>query len=102
MRYKKAVIATGVRAVRPEIPGLAATVFSLTACPDRLAVIGGGPIGCELAQAFHRLGAKVTLLHRGSHLLNKEDVEAAAIAQTALRGCRSQGVPPLTRLQNRA
>ncbi len=91
LHYKKAVIATGARAVRPNIPGIEEvgfltneTVFSLTECPDRLAVIGGGPIGCELAQAFQRLGAKVTLLHRGDHLLNKEDPEAAAIVQESL------------------
>ncbi|MBE9203421.1 mercuric reductase [Synechocystis salina LEGE 06099] len=89
--YKKAVIATGARAVRPDISGIEEvgfltneTVFSLTECPDRLAVIGGGPIGCELAQAFQRLGAKVTLLHRGDHLLNKEDPEAAEIVQQSL------------------
>ncbi|AIE73940.1 MULTISPECIES: mercuric reductase [unclassified Synechocystis] len=89
--YKKAVIATGARAVRPNILGIEEvgfltneTVFSLTECPDRLAVIGGGPIGCELAQAFQRLGAQVTLLHRGSYLLNKEDPEAAAIVQQSL------------------
>jgi pyruvate/2-oxoglutarate dehydrogenase complex dihydrolipoamide dehydrogenase (E3) component len=91
LHYKKAVIATGARAVRPNIPGIEETgfltnetVFNLTECPDRLAVIGGGPIGCELAQAFQRLGAKVTLFHRGEHLLNKEDPEAAAIVQKSL------------------
>ncbi len=69
LRFKKAVIATGARAAAPAIPGLAETgyltnetVFSLTALPRRLAVIGGGPIGCELAQAFARFGAQVTLL----------------------------------------
>src|SRR5436190_19480931 len=57
LRFKRAVIATGARAVQPPIPGLAEagyltneTVFNLTQCPARLAVIGGGPIGCELAQ----------------------------------------------------
>ncbi|MBE9196960.1 mercuric reductase [Synechocystis sp. LEGE 06083] len=91
LNYKKAVIATGARAVKPDIPGIEEvgfltneTVFSLTKCPDRLAVIGGGPIGCELAQAFQRLGARVTLLHRGDHLLNKEDPEAAEIVQQSL------------------
>jgi pyruvate/2-oxoglutarate dehydrogenase complex dihydrolipoamide dehydrogenase (E3) component len=88
LRFKKAVIATGARAARPQIPGLEEagyltneTVFSLTELPRRFAVIGGGPIGCELAQAFHRLGSEVTLLHSHSHLLNKEDAEAAAIVQ---------------------
>lgn len=86
LRFKKAVIATGARAAHPAIPGLAEagfltneTVFSLTKCPQRLAVIGGGPIGCELAQAFHRLGSDVTLLHNRSQLLNREDSEAAEV-----------------------
>ena len=88
LRFKKAVIATGARAARPKIPGLAAagyltneTVFSLTECPQRLAVIGGGPIGCELAQAFQRLGSQVTLLHKHGQLLDREDAEAAEIIQ---------------------
>ncbi|QKD83595.1 mercuric reductase [Thermoleptolyngbya sichuanensis A183] len=88
LRFKKAVIATGARAVRPKVPGLAEaghltneTVFSLTERPNRLAVIGGGPIGCELAQAFHRLGSQVTILHKNSHLLDREDADAAEIVQ---------------------
>ena len=86
--FKKAVIATGARASHPNIPGLAdigfltnETVFSLTDRPARLAVIGGGPIGCELAQAFHRLGSDVTLLHKHGHLLDREDPDAAEIVQ---------------------
>jgi pyruvate/2-oxoglutarate dehydrogenase complex dihydrolipoamide dehydrogenase (E3) component len=96
LKFKKAVIASGARAVRPNIPGLEAagfltneTVFSLTACPQRLAVIGSGPIGCELAQAFHRLGSQVTLLHKNAHILDKEDPDAAAIVQARLR---SEGI----------
>lgn len=91
LSYKKAVIATGARAVHPSIPGLEQagfltneTVFSLTDLPRRLAVIGGGPIGCELAQAFQRLGSQVTLFHKYSHLLNKEDADAAEIIQARL------------------
>ncbi|WP_373538352.1 mercuric reductase [Chamaesiphon sp.] len=91
LRYKKAVIATGARAVRPKIEGIEEagfftneTIFSLTELPKSLAVIGGGPIGCELAQAFSRLGSKVILFHRHSHLLNKEDAEAAEIVQNNL------------------
>ncbi|MBU7584524.1 MAG: mercuric reductase [Nostoc sp. TH1S01] len=91
LRFKKAVIATGARAVHPAIPGIEnvgyltnETVFSLIQRPDKLAVIGGGPIGCELAQTFRRLGCEVTLLHRGSHLLNKEDADAAEIVQNVL------------------
>lgn len=88
LRFKRAVIATGARAVHPPIPGLTdagfltnETVFSLTERPKRLAVIGGGPIGCELAQAFRRLGCEVTLFHNAGHILNREDVDAAEIVQ---------------------
>ncbi len=88
LKFKKAVIATGARATHPDIPGIKEakyltneTVFSLTQLPQRLAVIGGGPIGCELAQAFNRFGSEVTILHRGSHILNKEDSDAAEILQ---------------------
>jgi pyruvate/2-oxoglutarate dehydrogenase complex dihydrolipoamide dehydrogenase (E3) component len=88
LRFKRAVIATGGRAAQPKIDGLAEagfltneTVFSLTEQPARLAVIGGGPIGCELAQGFARLGSRVTLLHKNEHLLDREDAEAAALIQ---------------------
>ncbi len=57
------------------------TVFSLTERPDRLAVIGGGPIGCEMAQAFQRLGSQVVLLHKNDHILDREDSDAAEIVQ---------------------
>ncbi|MBD2101313.1 mercuric reductase [Leptolyngbya sp. FACHB-261] len=90
LRFKKAVIATGARAAHPAIEGLSKagylnneTVFSLTERPQRLAVIGGGPIGCELAQAFRRLGCQVVLFHQGSHILDREDAEAAGIVQEA-------------------
>ncbi|MHC5933623.1 mercuric reductase [Nostoc sp.] len=91
LRFKKAVIATGARAAQPPIPGIEKaryltneTVFSLIQRPERLAVIGGGLIGCELAQAFGRLGCEVVLFHSGSHLLNKEDAQAAEILQKVL------------------
>ncbi len=91
LHFAKAVIATGGRAAVPPVPGLEEagyltneTVFSLIEHPARLGVIGGGPIGCELAQTFQRLGAQVTLLHRGAHLLNKEDADAAEIVQRAV------------------
>jgi pyruvate/2-oxoglutarate dehydrogenase complex dihydrolipoamide dehydrogenase (E3) component len=81
----------GARAAQPAIAGLDTipyltneTVFSLTERPRRLAVIGGGPIGCELAQAFQRLGCEVTLFHQGSRLLSKEDEDAAEIVRQAL------------------
>jgi len=90
LNFKKAIIATGARAFHPPIAGLAdagfltnETVFSLTERPGRLLVIGGGPLGCELAQAFHRLGVEVTIVDRASHLLTREDSDAAEILQNA-------------------
>jgi pyruvate/2-oxoglutarate dehydrogenase complex dihydrolipoamide dehydrogenase (E3) component len=84
LQFKKAIIATGARAVVPPIEGLEdrgyltnESVFSLTERPDRLVVIGGGPIGCELAQAFQRLGSQVTLIESGSQFLAREDPDAA-------------------------
>jgi pyruvate/2-oxoglutarate dehydrogenase complex dihydrolipoamide dehydrogenase (E3) component len=91
LRFKKAVIATGAKAHCPDIPGLKAvkfltneTVFSLTQRPDRFAVIGGGPIGCELAQAFQRFGTQVILFQQSDRLLTKADPEAAEIIQQTL------------------
>lgn len=91
LRFRRAVIATGARAAEPHFPGLAAagfrtneTIFNLTELPKRLAVIGGGPIGCELAQAFARLGSQVTLLNQGAHVLPREDADAAEIVQQAM------------------
>jgi len=91
LRFKKAVIATGARPRIPEIPGLATvdyrtneTIFSLTTCPPVLAVIGAGPIGCELAQAFQNLGSQVILFHHHDRILNREEPEAAALLQRRL------------------
>ena len=91
LRFAKACIATGARAAAPTIPGLAEagyltneTVFSLTELPRRLAVIGGGPIGCELAQSFARFGSQVTLLEMGKQILSREDQDAAAIVTESL------------------
>ncbi len=107
LSFRRAVIATGARAIAPPIPGLAEagyltneTVFSLTAMPARIAVIGGGPIGCELAQAFARLGAEVAILEVMDQILIREDREAAARLEAALvgenveivTGCRISGV----------
>jgi pyruvate/2-oxoglutarate dehydrogenase complex dihydrolipoamide dehydrogenase (E3) component/uncharacterized membrane protein YdjX (TVP38/TMEM64 family) len=88
LNFKKAVICTGARPVHPDLPGLAEagfltneTVFSITKCPPRLAILGGGPIGCELAQAFQRLGSQVSLIHKYDRIMNKEDPDAAAVIQ---------------------
>lgn len=91
LRFRKAVIATGARAAALSVVGSDTvgyltneTLFSLTECPARLAVIGGGPIGCEMAQAFARCGAKVTLFETTDGILPREDPDAAAIVQSAL------------------
>jgi pyruvate/2-oxoglutarate dehydrogenase complex dihydrolipoamide dehydrogenase (E3) component len=92
LRFRRAVIATGARADRPAIPGLAEagfltneTVFSLTELPPRLAVIGAGPIGCELSQAFARFGSRVHLLGNHPQILPREDRGAAGQVAKALR-----------------
>ncbi|MCB0077471.1 MAG: mercuric reductase [Anaerolineales bacterium] len=91
LHFKKAVIATGSRPVVPPIDGLAEsgyhtneTIFELTTQPQRLAVLGAGPIGCELAQAFQRLGTAVTLIDMADQVLGREDREAAQIIQRLL------------------
>lgn len=91
LRFKKAALCTGARAARPAVPGLAEagfltneTVFSLTELPRRLAVIGAGPIGCELAQAFARFGAHVHLLANHAQIMPREDRDAAQIVEQAL------------------
>ncbi len=92
LRFLKAVIATGARAIVPNIPGLKdagcltnETIFSLTELPKRLLVIGAGPIGCEMAQAFRRFGSEVHLLEAADRILQREDIAASAIVQEALR-----------------
>lgn len=91
LRYRRAVVATGTSPVAPPIDGLAEggyltneSVFSLTELPRRLAVIGGGPIGCELAQTFARLGAEVTILEAGERILLKDDADAAGIVAASM------------------
>lgn len=91
LKFSKAVIATGGRAIVLPIPGLEEagaltneTLFSLTELPKRLAVIGAGPIGCEMAQAFARLGSEVTLLEAQCKILPREDQDAAKIVEAAL------------------
>ncbi len=91
LRFKKATIATGARAAAPPIPGLSEvpylnneTVFELTEVPRRLAVIGAGPIGCELAQSFARFGSEVTVLDVAPQILIREDADAARVVQDSL------------------
>ncbi len=92
LRFRRAVIAAGARAARPDIPGLVEagyltneTVFSLTQLPRRLAAIGAGPIGCELAQAFARFGSEVSLIGNRLQVMPREDRDAAAIVEEAMR-----------------
>ena len=91
------VVATGGTPLVPPIPGLADagyvtsdTVWELRELPRRLVVLGGGPIGCELAQAFRRFGAEVTQVERNAHLLMREDADVIDLmqAQFAAEGIR--------------
>jgi len=91
VRARKIVIASGSRAAVPPVEGLDAvpfltneTVFQLAALPEKLIVLGGGPIGIELGQAFARLGAAVTIVEAGAPL-GREDPAAAAIVLEQLR-----------------
>ena len=101
------VISTGSRPKVPPIEGIEEAgfltneqVFSLKERPESLAVIGAGPIGCELGQAFHRLGSQVTMISSRDHILPKEDPEAALVVEqqleadgiNLLRGARAQKV----------
>ena len=103
LNFKRCIIASGARAATPDVPGLGEvayltneTVFSLTELPRRMAVIGGGPIGCELAQAFRRLGSEVTLIQRTARLLPKDDPAAAEILG---RQFQREGIRVLYRAQ---
>jgi pyruvate/2-oxoglutarate dehydrogenase complex dihydrolipoamide dehydrogenase (E3) component/uncharacterized membrane protein YdjX (TVP38/TMEM64 family) len=87
------VIAAGAEPFVPPIPGLrevgcltSDTVWGLRELPRRLVVLGGGPIGCELAQAFARLGSRVTQVEMAPRLLVREDAEVAELVAASLRG----------------
>lgn len=91
LKFARAVIAAGGRPAELEIPGAREaeyftneTIFTLTELPRRLIVVGGGPIGCELAQSFQRFGSQVTMLNRGGQILPREDADAAAIVERQL------------------
>jgi pyruvate/2-oxoglutarate dehydrogenase complex dihydrolipoamide dehydrogenase (E3) component len=88
LTFKKAIIVTGTKPIPLVVPGLEhsdyltnESIFKLSSLPPRLGVIGGGPIGCELSQAFLRLGSKVSLITHASHLLPRDDI----IAQERLK-----------------
>lgn len=100
LRGAHVVIATGGRAALPPVPGLDTigartneTIFGLTRLPSRLIVLGGGPIGCELGQAFARLGASVTVVEAADRLLPTEDPAVGPLVESALA---ADGVRVLT------
>lgn len=89
--FAKAAICTGARASAPPIPGLDTvdyltneTLFSLTERPRRFGIIGGGPIGCEMAQTFARLGSHVTLFEAADRIMTQDDMHAAQIVHASL------------------
>ena len=91
LQFSKATISTGARAAALPIPGLEEagyltneTVFELEKLPKRLAVIGAGPIGCELAQSFARFGSQVTVFERECRILPREDPHAASLVEESL------------------
>ncbi len=91
LRFRKALIATGSRSMLPAIPGLTEagyltneSVFALTEMPASLLVIGGGPLGCELAQVFCRFGARTVIVHDEPLFLPKEERDAAQMVSEAL------------------
>lgn len=93
---KKFVISTGSRPIAPPIPGLEScgyldseTVWELKTFPERLLIVGAGPIGVELGQAFHRLGAHVTIAQRSGSILTKEDVD---VSEQMLDYLREEGI----------
>ena len=95
------VVATGARPMVPDLPGLAAisfytsdTIWQMKTLPRRLLVLGGGPVGCELAQAFAEFGSHVTLVQRGDRLLKREDPE---VSQLIRERFESRGITVLTR-----
>jgi len=100
LRFTRCVIATGGRPAKPAIEGLDQvgfltneTVFSLTELPARLIVLGGGPIGCELAQTLRRFGSRVTIVQRASRLLPRDDPDASAVV---MRQFEREGIDVLT------
>jgi pyruvate/2-oxoglutarate dehydrogenase complex dihydrolipoamide dehydrogenase (E3) component len=91
LRFRRAIIATGARPRVPSVEGLEAagyytneTLFTLTQLPGRMVVIGAGPVGCEMAQAFARLGSRVTLLSELDQILPREDADASQVVERAM------------------
>lgn len=100
LEFKKAVIATGARAAKLPVDGVDEigaltneSLFSLTELPERFVIVGAGPIGCEMAQVFARLGSDVTLIESAPSIMSREDPDAAEIVRQSLM---SDGVNILT------
>ncbi len=103
LTFAKAVIASGARAAGLPVPGMQEagfltneTVFSLTELPSHLLVIGSGPIGCEMAQAFRRFGSRVTILTDIEQLLHRED---PAVGELLAARFASEGIEVLTQVK---
>lgn len=90
LHFSKALVATGASAAMPPIPGLRElarsneTLFDLSTLPERLLILGGGVIGCEMAQAFQRMGSQVQVVDRSPRLLSTSSVQASAALQRRL------------------
>lgn len=100
LRTKNIVLATGATPLVPPIPGLSEmdpltseNLWSIQRQPRRLVVLGGGPIGCEMAQAFARLGSKVTLVEAGDRILSREDSD---VSEEILKHFKRDGIEALT------
>jgi pyruvate/2-oxoglutarate dehydrogenase complex dihydrolipoamide dehydrogenase (E3) component len=103
LTFSKAVITSGAHAAKLDVHGsdettvlTNETVFSLTELPKRMVVVGGGPIGCELAQVFAQLGSEVTQVERSGRILPREESDASEIVSKALR---HDGVRTMTNTQ---
>ena len=107
---RKIIVAAGGRARVPDLPGLDEVrhvtnvgLFEMTELPARLAILGAGPIGTEMAQAFQRLGSQVTVVERGDHILSHDDTELSDLLHASLKsegvayrmGASAQSVEPL-------
>lgn len=100
---KNIVVATGARPLIPAMPGLSEidfltsdNIWALSELPEKLIVLGGGPIGCELAQSFARLGSKVTQIEMSSQIMGREDEEVSRIVREQFT---SEGISVLTEHQ---
>lgn len=92
IRTRAIVVATGARPLVPDFPGLdqvdfvhSDNIWELDELPQRFLVLGGGPIGCELAQSFARLGSQVTLLDKAQHLMGREDTDVSEFIEALFR-----------------